>query len=86
MISGNYKFYRFLVTPGIEVTYPMFTSDYVDCASWRFITEEEILSLRHTNEVIGAYFTTGTRLQLYAYLDRLLKRALYCDTDGVLFI
>jgi len=63
----------------------MFASDDVVWASWRFI-EETIPNLRHTNEVIGAYVTAATRLKLYSYLDRSGERALYCDTDSVLFV
>ena len=43
-------------------------------------------NLRHTNEVLGAYVTTGARIHLYRYLDRLGERAIYCDTDSVIYI
>ena len=55
-------------------------------ASWRLIEEEDILSLRHTNEVIGAYVIAGARLHLYKYLDKLQERAIYFDTDSVIFV
>jgi hypothetical protein len=42
--------------------------------------------LRHTNEVIGAYVTTGARLKLYTYLDSLEERAIYCDIDSVIYV
>jgi len=42
--------------------------------------------LRHTNEVIKAYVTTGARLKLYLYLDALKERAIYCDNDSVIYI
>jgi len=42
--------------------------------------------LRHTNEVIGAYVTTGARLKHYTYIDALKEMVLYCDTDSVIFI
>ena len=71
MISDPHELYRFLATPGIEVANLMFASDDVVWASWRFMAEEQIPSLRHTNEVIGAYVTAGARLHLYSYLDRL---------------
>ena len=38
------------------------------------------------NVVIGAYITAGARIHLYGYLERLEKRALYCDTDSVIHI
>ena len=43
-------------------------------------------SLRHTNEVIGAYVTAQARMYLYRYLDRLEENAMYCDTDFVIYI
>ena len=43
-------------------------------------------TLRHTNDVIGIYVTAGARLHLYDYLDKLKDRALYTDTDSVVFI
>jgi hypothetical protein len=64
----------------------VFDSDDVVWASWRFVEEEDIPSLRHTNEVFGAYVTAGARLHLYKYLDKLQERAIYCDTDSVLFV
>jgi hypothetical protein len=80
------ELYRFLVTPGIEVVSLTFCNDDVLWASWRYIEEEKIPNLRHTNEVIGAYVTAGARLHLYTYLDRLQQRAMYCDTDSVIFV
>jgi len=48
--------------------------------------QEHVPNLRHTNEVIGAYVTAGARIHLYRYLDRLGERAIYCDTDSVIYI
>ena len=42
--------------------------------------------LPHTNEVIGAYVTAGARIHLYSFLDRLQEKAIYCDTESVVFI
>jgi len=64
----------------------MFASDDVVWISWQFSSEELVPSLRHTNEVIGAFVTAGAQIHLYSYLDRLRDRAIYCDTDSVLFI
>ena len=47
MISDPHELYMFLATPGIEVANLMFASD--DVVSWRFMAEEQIPSLRHTN-------------------------------------
>ena len=86
MISDPQELYRFLTTPVIEVATLMFASDDVVWASWRYIAEEKVTNLRHTNVLIGAYVTAGARIHLYGYLDRLQKRTLYCDTDSVIYI
>jgi len=64
----------------------MFASDEVVWISWKFSSEERVASLRHTNEVIGAFVTAGARIHLYSYLDRLQDKAIYCDTDSVIYI
>ena len=86
MISDPHELYRFLVTPGIEFASLAFASDAVVWALWRFVEEEDFPGLRNTKDVIGAYFTAGARLHLYKYLDTLQERAIYCDTDSVIFV
>jgi hypothetical protein len=85
MITDPRELYRFLATPGIEVLSFIVASECVVWTSWRF-AEEQIPSLRHTNEVIGAYVTAGARIYLYNHLDRLQDRAIYCDTNSVIYI
>ena len=43
-------------------------------------------SLLHTIEVIDAYVACGGRKHLYAHLDKFGERALYCETDSVIFV
>jgi hypothetical protein len=43
-------------------------------------------SLRYTNEVIGAYVTAEARNHLNDFLVNLKEKALYTDTDSVIFI
>ncbi|XP_043268101.1 uncharacterized protein [Venturia canescens] len=38
------------------------------------------------SSVIAAYTTAQARLKLYSYLELLDKRALYCDTDSVIYV
>jgi hypothetical protein len=85
MITDPRELYRFLATPGIEMMSLLFASEDVVWLSWKFAAEEITPSIRHKNEVIGAYVTTGARIHLYRYLDLLQERALYCDTDSVLY-
>ena len=64
----------------------LFASHGVVCASWRYIADEQVPSLRDTNEIIAAFVACGGRMYLYAHLDKLVQRAMYCDTDSVIFI
>jgi hypothetical protein len=75
--------YRFWATPGIEVTTLLFAVCWI---AWRHTDEAHDPTLRHTNDVIASYVTAGGRLHLYSYLDTLQERALYTDTNSVIFI
>ena len=54
--------------------------------SWRHAEEARVSNLRYTNEDIESYVTASARLHLYGDLDKLKERALYCDTDSVVYI
>jgi len=86
IISEPKDLYEFLATPGVGVTNLAFASDDVVYISWKRGAEEDVHNLRHTNDVIGAYVTAGTRIHLYRYLDGLRENAMYCDTDSVIYI
>jgi hypothetical protein len=64
----------------------LFANDDVVWISWQHSADELVPSLRHTNEVIGAYVTAGARIHLYGFLDKLQDKAIYTDTDSVIFI
>jgi hypothetical protein len=84
LISEPKVLYKFLSTPDIQVTSLLFASEQVVWVIWRYA--EDVPNLRHTNEIVGAYVTTGGRMQLYRYLDALQDKALYCDTDSVIYV
>jgi len=86
VISDLPELYRFLATPRIEVANLVFAGDDVVWASWRFVAAEAIQGLRNKHEVIGAYVTAGARLYLYSYLDRPHERAIYFETDSVVYV
>jgi len=65
VITEPKDLYSFLATPGIKVTYLAFAIDDVVWISWKHSAEESVPNLRHTNAVIGAYFTSGARIHLY---------------------
>jgi hypothetical protein len=82
LISEPGELYRFLVTPGVEVQNMLFASDDVVWISWQHSADKGVPSLRHTNEVIGAYVTAGARIHLYSFLDKPQDT----DTNSVIFI
>lgn len=51
---------------------------------WKY-AESFANSNTNTNVVIAAYTTAQARLKLFSYLDNLGQRALYADTDSVIF-
>ena len=85
-VISELKKYSFLVTPGIEVTNLMFSSDDVVWIRWGNAAEEHVPNLRHTNEVKGAYVTGGAIIHLYRPLDRLGENSIYCQTDNLIYI
>jgi hypothetical protein len=78
--------YRFLATPGVDVTNPVFASDDVAWLYWKATADENMPYLPHTNEVNRVYVTAGARIHLYIFLERLQENAIYCDTNSVILI
>ena len=79
-----------------EVYVRMMTDETVEVTDLIHLTEEMIAlvwnkrepfedPLPHVNMVMGAYTTAQARLKLYSVLERLQHRALYFDTDSVIF-
>ena len=86
LILDPHELCRFLATPCVEVVNLLFASDSVVWASWRYTADAQVSSLRYTNEFIAAFVACGSRLHLYAHLDKLGERTLYCDTDSVIYV
>jgi len=86
LISQPAELYRFLVTPGVEVQNVLFANDDVVWISWQYSADERVPSLRHTNEVMGAYVNAGARIHLYGFLDKLQEKAINTETDCAIFI
>jgi len=86
LISDPQDLYRFLATPDIEVASLLFAGDTVCWISWRHANEADAPVLRHTNDVIASFVTAGGRMKLYTYQETLQTRALYVDTDSVLYL
>ena len=81
VISEPKDLYKFLSTPGIEVTILAFASEDVVWISWTHAAEEHVPSLRHRSSRHHR-----ARIHLYRYLDRPQEKAIYCDTDSVIYI
>ena len=64
MISEPQELYRFLAMSGMDFATHAFARDDVVWASWRYIPEEKVPNLRHTNDVIAFYVTAGARIHL----------------------
>jgi len=86
LISDPQDLYRFLATPDIEVATLVFAGDSVCWLSWRHSDEAHAPMLHHTNDVLASYVTAERRMNLYSYLGNLQKRALYTNTDSVIYI
>jgi hypothetical protein len=75
MIDDPQELFRFLATPGIDLTNLLFAGDEVVRVTWKYLElEEDGAALRHTNGTIGAYVTTAAHLKLNTYLDLLKER------------
>ena len=67
-----------------EVTHLHFINENRVEMRWRY-TKDFIQASDKTNVVVAAYTTAQARLKLYNYLEQLNERALYCDTDSIVF-
>lgn len=79
-----------------SVYFDMLTSDRQEVTSVNFVTgemvemrwknkDEFVEASGRTNVVLAAYTTAQARLILYSYLEKLGNRALYADTDSIVF-
>ncbi|XP_045201509.2 uncharacterized protein LOC123555044 [Mercenaria mercenaria] len=67
-----------------EVTCVNYVSDEFVEMHWKY-KEDFVDTNPKTNVVIAAYTTAQARLKLFSYLETLGPRALYADTDSVIF-
>ena len=76
------KFYHLLSDDGFEVSACHHVNDDCLYVSYKKSNKNQTPAL-NTN-VIVSYVTTHASLELYSYLE-LKDRALYCDTDSVIY-
>jgi len=67
IITELHELYRFLATPGVEVTNLGFVRDDVVWLSSKLSAEEYVPNPTYTNEFIGAYVTADSRIHLYIF-------------------
>ena len=83
-VSDPTEYFDLLTCDKQTVTDINFLNENIEMR-WKYIDEFSPVSSR-TNVVIAAYTTAQARLKLYSYLERLGGRALYTDTDSVVFL
>ena len=83
-VTSPTEFYDMLTSDKQEVEAVSFVNDETVELRWRY-KEDFIESCGRTNVVIAAYTTAQARLKLYSYLEQLGPRALYADTDSIVF-
>ena len=67
-----------------EIENVSFVNDAMIEIRWKF-KDNFVEPTSRTNVIIAAYTTAQARLKLYSYLEQLGQRALYADTDSVIF-
>ena len=82
-ISEPAEYFDMLTSDQILVMDINFVSD--DMVEMRYQYKEFIEEPGRTNVVIAAYTTAQAGLKLYSYLEQLGPRALYANTDSVVY-
>ena len=85
LISEPRELFSFIATP-VQLSNMMFANDEVVWISCHHSEESRVPTLGHANEVIAGYVTTGARMHLYSYLDKLQDKNRYCDADSFVYI
>ena len=83
-ITAPRRFFHSISDDGIRVSDVQPINDVCLYVSYKKCKKFQTPAL-NTNVVIAAYITTHARLELFGYLEKLGTRALYCDTDSVIY-
>ena len=83
-ITEPIKFYHLLSDDGFEVSDVHHVNNDCLYVSYKKSKEFQTPAL-NTNVIIASKVTTHDRLELYSYLKQLKDRAMYCDTDSVIY-
>ncbi|XP_043287522.1 uncharacterized protein [Venturia canescens] len=85
IVSTREKLMELLNSPEHEITGMLPVNNQVLYVNYTK-TDDAVIPSNIANTVIAAYTTAQARLKLYTYLEPLGKRALYCDTDSVIYV
>ena len=83
-INEPAHYFDLLTSESQEVTDINFINNEMVEMRWKYM-EDFVQSNPRTNVIIAAYTTSQARLKLYDDLDRLQERALYVDTDSIIY-
>ena len=84
LVENPSVYFQKLNSDSVEVTAVNYVSDDFVEMRWKY-KEDFTETNAKTNVIIAAYSTAQARLKLYSYLEQLGPRALYADTDSVIF-
>lgn len=85
LVSDISEYYKLLHNSKINITDLEFLNDQIVRIAYKQ-KEEFIEDSTSTNIYVAAYTTANARLRLYYALDKLKDKALYNDTDSVIWI
>lgn len=84
-ITDPREYVRMMSDSTVTIHDVFHVSDEYVALQWSRASEYDV-GLPHTNVVLAAYTTAHARLRLYEILERLGDRALYFDTDSVIYL
>ena len=83
-VTEPHKFFELISDDTYDVSDVQIINDDCLYVTYKKLKEFQTPAI-NTNVIIVSYVTTHTRLELYSYLERLEDRALYCDTDPIIY-
>lgn len=86
LVSDPEEFFNLMFSPKYKVSYFSFVSDDVALIQWCYGDLCTPLPNSTDNIFIAAFTTSYGRIKLYSYLDQLQERAIYYDTDSVVYL
>ena len=86
IVDSSTRLHELLMSPRHEVLNILPVNQDVLYVRYKLCDDAPTSHTQNVNVVIAAYTTALARLKLYSYLEPLKERALYVDTDSVLYV